>query len=576
MNNPGYYGKGSVKVSSPTNEHDGPIRRLAISADKLVTQSFAGIDTVYDVLQYGYEYITYVQLRAGRGDCTGARRIGIDHAATRWVPVFSHFKFVGRLRGLRLVWGTRMRCAADAVISSLRLLRGGMAEEAVRGSEVGNAVRATAARRAFSACPRAYNRGGLTRGGRGALHWCPIVHGGADLQVPQTGGVGCRRPPHPCSALVCVNCQLLARSCGSISITIATANDTLGPASPTHSLNEPTAQRSSPSPTLLAVLPNTPSVKTGVFDGTLTPKLHVQLAEARGNIPVLSLDDLRKRGQATKEAIDPGVLAARRPAPSSVSCIVGIVIPHANLVASGGAVDTLLGHGHHLTADHAARVPTTRTHPRGHRRAVHALWRDADGVWANQDADGRECAEGIVGKVQAGGAMGILRISGRALWSAWETVRKGIGGKVQAGGAIRSCVFKGVVEAKKLGTPGLALLADSGGYGMIESCAMCAIMPPEVFRFDSVTVPSIELKLRGGILLLRTTGRDGGARESRVLDARVDPKVAALVLRECNVAGKKATETLTAVVLTPDGWTPESELGYSGADDPEVRDCEEV
>ncbi|KAJ7040537.1 hypothetical protein C8F04DRAFT_1253843 [Mycena alexandri] len=63
---PGYHGKGSVEVSPPTNEHDSPTRRLAISADKLVTQSFAGIDTVYEVLQYvakthstsGYKCIT--------------------------------------------------------------------------------------------------------------------------------------------------------------------------------------------------------------------------------------------------------------------------------------------------------------------------------------------------------------------------------------------------------------------------------------------------------------------------------------------------------------------------------------
>jgi long-chain acyl-CoA synthetase len=44
----------------------------------------------------------------------------------------------------------------------------------------------------------------------------------------------------------------------------------------------------------------------------------------------------------------------------------------------------------------------------------------------------------------------------------------------------------------------------------------------------------------------------------------VDPRVAALVLKECNAVGKKsgfkAMETLSAVVLTPDEWTPESGL----------------
>ncbi|KAJ7734643.1 hypothetical protein B0H16DRAFT_1695825 [Mycena metata] len=47
-NKPGYYGKGSVEVSKPANNTDSPTRRLAISADKRVTQPFAGIDTVYD------------------------------------------------------------------------------------------------------------------------------------------------------------------------------------------------------------------------------------------------------------------------------------------------------------------------------------------------------------------------------------------------------------------------------------------------------------------------------------------------------------------------------------------------
>jgi long-chain acyl-CoA synthetase len=43
-----------------------------------------------------------------------------------------------------------------------------------------------------------------------------------------------------------------------------------------------------------------------------------------------------------------------------------------------------------------------------------------------------------------------------------------------------------------------------------------------------------------------------------------DPRVAALVLKECNAVGKKsgfkAMETLSAVVLTPEEWTPESGL----------------
>ena len=44
-----YFGKGSVVVSS---DPDGPVRRLAITADKLVTQPFEGIDVIPDIVSY--------------------------------------------------------------------------------------------------------------------------------------------------------------------------------------------------------------------------------------------------------------------------------------------------------------------------------------------------------------------------------------------------------------------------------------------------------------------------------------------------------------------------------------------
>ncbi|KAJ7038968.1 acetyl-CoA synthetase-like protein [Mycena alexandri] len=534
-------------------------------------------------------------------------------------------------------------------------------------------------------------------------------------------------------AATSVNWQLLAHACGSISTTIATAYDTLGPAGLTHSLNEPNCAalftNAELLPTLLAVLPNTPSVKTVVFDGTPTPKLLAQLAEARGDITVISIDDLRKRGQEKKDVIEPSVLEARRPKPSTVSCIMytsgstgapkGVVITHANLVASVGAVYTLLGH--HLTADDAYLAYLPLAHILEYIVELCMLFVGMPTGFGRiktlTDASVRKC-DGDIKEFRPSIMVGVPAV--------WETIRKGIVGKVQAGGAIRSSVFKGAVEAKKRGTPGLARLADSvilsgvraatggrlriamsggaaisretqeflsvalvmllQGYGMTESCGMCAIMPPEVFRFDSVglPVPSIEIKLRdvpeagyfscgregateerGEVCIrgpsvisgyykrpdlnedetifagdgwLRTgdVGRwnqdgtltlidriknlvklaggeyialeqlestykscnyvanicvhatqdakapiaiiipheqnlraalkneDGVDASKGLPDLCVDPKVAALVLRECNAVGKKsgfkAMETLTAVVLTPDEWTPESGL----------------
>lgn len=45
------FGKGSIEVT-PAQPGEGPVRRLAICADKLVTQPKEGINTVRDVVEY--------------------------------------------------------------------------------------------------------------------------------------------------------------------------------------------------------------------------------------------------------------------------------------------------------------------------------------------------------------------------------------------------------------------------------------------------------------------------------------------------------------------------------------------
>jgi long-chain acyl-CoA synthetase len=51
-NKPGFFGKGSVEVGPEAPPGEGRIRRLAITADRLVTQPIEGIDTLYDVVEY--------------------------------------------------------------------------------------------------------------------------------------------------------------------------------------------------------------------------------------------------------------------------------------------------------------------------------------------------------------------------------------------------------------------------------------------------------------------------------------------------------------------------------------------
>ncbi|KAJ6477718.1 hypothetical protein C8R45DRAFT_873114, partial [Mycena sanguinolenta] len=98
-----------------------------------------------------------------------------------------------------------------------------------------------------------------------------------------------------------LNWQLIAHACASLSTRIATAHDSLGPAGLTHSLNEPSCAavftNATLLPTVLAVLPDTPSVKFVLFDGEVDAKLVTKLREVRGDVQVFSVAELREKGQ---------------------------------------------------------------------------------------------------------------------------------------------------------------------------------------------------------------------------------------------------------------------------------------
>ncbi|KAJ7703899.1 long-chain-fatty-acid-CoA-ligase [Mycena rosella] len=664
---PGYYGKGSVEVASPTSEDEGPTRRLAISADRLVTQPFEGIDTVYDILEY-------VAKTHGTRDALGWRDVVDIHEEAKEVKKIVDGKEVTETKKWKYFQ------LSDYKYISYVGLREKVSE---------------------------------------------IARGLVDLGITTEDVCNIY-------AATSVNWQLMAHACGSISTTIATAYDTLGPSGLTHSLNEPNCAalftNATLLQTLLAVLPNTPSVKYVVFDGEPSKKLLDSISEARPDITILSVEDVRKRGAVLPMSL----LDGRRPTPTTVSCIMytsgstgapkGVVITHANLIASVGAVYMLLGH--HLTPQDAYLAYLPLAHILEYIVELIMLFvgmpTGFGGIKTLTDTSVRNC-DGDIKAFRPSVMVGVPAV--------WETIRKGIVAKVSAGGAIRSSVFRGAVEAKRRGTPGLARIADSvvlssvraatggrlriamsggaaisretqeflsialvmllQGYGMTESCGMCAIMPPEVFRYDAVglPVPSIEIKFRdvpeagyfscgrqgsteergevcirgpsvisgyykrpdlnedptifaadgwmrtgdvgrwnsdgtltlidriknlvklaGGEYIaleqlestykscnfvanicvhatpeakapiaiiiphegnLRAALRSGGA------DGKVDstmglpelctqPAVAALVLKECNAVGKKsgfkAMETLSAVILTPDEWTPESGL----------------
>ncbi|KAJ7742395.1 hypothetical protein B0H14DRAFT_3515119 [Mycena olivaceomarginata] len=134
-------------------------------------------------------------------------------------------------------------------------------------------------------------------------------------------------------AATSINWQLLTHACGSVSTHIATAYDILSPAGLTHSLNELecTALFTNAAllPTLLSVLPSTPTVKYIVHDGEAGKGVVDKLHAVRADITALSVNELCKRGKKAGEGVREKV-QGRRPTPETV-----------------GTVYTLLGH--HLT-----------------------------------------------------------------------------------------------------------------------------------------------------------------------------------------------------------------------------------
>ncbi|KAJ7493613.1 long-chain-fatty-acid-CoA-ligase [Mycena latifolia] len=538
-NRPGFYGKGSVAVAPPTADDEGPTRRLAISADRLISQPFEGIDTVYDILEY-------VAKTHGTRDALGWRDIVDVHEEAKEVKKMVDGKEVTETKKWKYFQ------LSDYKYISYVELRDRVSE---------------------------------------------IARGLVDLGLTTEDVFNIY-------AATSVNWQLIAHACGSISTTIATAYDTLGPSGLTHSLNEPNCAalftNAELLPTLLAVLPNTPSVKTVVFDGEPTPKLLASLAEARPDITVISIDALRARGAKLPVSL----LDDRRPTSSTVSCIMytsgstgapkGVVITHANLVASVGAVYTVLGH--HLTPEDAYLAYLPLAHILEYIVELIMLFvgmpQGFGRIKTLTDASVRNC-DGDIKAFRPSIMVGVPAV--------WEQIRKGILAKVAAGGAIRGSVFRGAVEAKRRGTPGLARLADSvvlssvraatggrlriamcggaaisketqeflsialvmllQGYGMTESCGMCAIMPPECFRYDTVglPMPSIEIKFRdvpeAGYF---SCGRNGSTEERGEVCIRGNSVISGYY--------KRPDLNEDPTIFAGDGWMRTGDVGQWNAD----------
>ena len=264
----------------------------------------------------------------------------------------------------------------------------------------------------------------------------------------------------------------MSHGCGSIAVTIATAYDTLGEEGLTHSLNEPESvgvfTNAELLPSLLRVLPKTPTVKIVVYDGKPETSVLDNIRAVRDTIKLMSVDELRESGRAAStEGLD-----ARLPKKDDVALIMytsgstgapkGVVLKHSNLVASVGGVQTLLGH--HFTPNDTFLAYLPLAHvlefivelcflyvglPIGYGR-----------VKTLTDTSVRNC-KGDINAFRPSIMVGVPAV--------WETIRKGILAKVHAGGSITKAVFNGAYTAKKKNIPVLAQLADSVVFSGVKA-----------------------------------------------------------------------------------------------------------
>ncbi|GAA5823706.1 hypothetical protein JCM10212_003715, partial [Sporobolomyces blumeae] len=382
--------------------------------------------------------------------------------------------------------------------------------------------------------------------------------------------------------------QVMANACAAQSITFATAYDSLGEEGLRHSINQPESRGVFTNANLLGLLatvvPSTPSLKLVVYDGSdedVAPGALDKIRQANDGIQVLKFDELIELGKANP--VEPN-----KPNPDDTACIMytsgstglpkGVIITNANIVACLGAVQKVLGHVVQHGETYIAYLPLAHIM----EFAVEMCFMFVGAkigygtVKTLTDASVRNCA-GDIRELKPTIMVGVP--------SVWETIRKGILSKVQAGGAVKSKVFNLALSMKKFGGRGSVLgnIADAvvfkavreatggklkfalnggasisketheflsnalvlivQGYGMTESTAMCALLPPEMHQYGCVgiPVPSAEHKL--------VDVEEAGYRSTN------NPPQGELWIRGPSVTkGYYKQDDLTKEAWTDDGW----------------------
>ena len=220
-------------------------------------------------------------------------------------------------------------------------------------------------------------------------------------------------------------------------------------------------------PVVAKVIRNTPSIRLVVYDGQPTEDVLSKITGAREGVIVLSLDALRETGRTEP----PEAAESRTPSSDDVACIMytsgttgapkGVVIKHSNLVASIGAVVTLVGHHFNPDDSYLAFLPLAHI-----LEYVVELCFVFVGICSGfgrvktlTDQSVRNC-QGDIKAFRPSIMVGVPAV--------WETIRKGILAQVNKSGIIRKSMFNGAMSIKKANVPFLKSIVDAVVFSKIR------------------------------------------------------------------------------------------------------------